>query len=196
MTAAVKINDYAIIGDGRSAALISRDGSLDWLCWPQFDSPALFGGLLDRQVGGHWSIRPVGAARSQHSYVTDTNVLETQFKTDGGSAILTDFMPAAAEDQKARLLWPEQEVIRQIDCDSGEIEVAIDYQPRPDFGLASFRIQDAGPLGLRIEIGSTLLTLRSNIRFDLTGCAATARITLRGGESASFSLSRSSEGPA
>jgi len=75
-----KIQDYAAIGDGRSAALVSREGSLDWLCWPRFDSPSLFGGLLDGQAGGAWGIAPTGpGCRAERWYVDGTNVLQTRF---------------------------------------------------------------------------------------------------------------------
>src|SRR3712207_9071189 len=68
------IGDYAAIGDCRSAALISRDGSLDWLCWPRFDSPSLFAALLDSDKGGRFAIRPVGSFSSERRYVGDTNI--------------------------------------------------------------------------------------------------------------------------
>ncbi len=94
-----KIQDYAAIGDGRSVALISRHGSLDWLCWPRFDSPSLFAGLLDAQVGGAWSISPTETAQVERHYLDDTNVLQTCFHTATGSLVLTDFMPAASEEE-------------------------------------------------------------------------------------------------
>src|SRR6186997_1370669 len=105
------IADYAVIGDGRCAALVSRAGSLDWLCWPRFDSPSLIGGLLDRQIGGHWSISPLEPAQAERGYLGESNVLQTRFHTSTASVTLTDFMPAADEEQKAKRLWPEQEII-------------------------------------------------------------------------------------
>src|SRR5438477_8919890 len=109
MDAMPKIQDYAVIGDGRSAALVSRDGSLDWLCWPRFDSPSLFGGLLDPKVGGAWGIAPTEPAHTERRYLDGTNVLQTRFVAPMGAAVLTDFMPAASEEEKRRLLWPEHE---------------------------------------------------------------------------------------
>src|SRR5205814_4893445 len=93
-----KIQDYAIIGNGRSAALISKQGSLDWLCWPRFDSPSIFGALLDGEHGGRFSIRPRGMFRSDRAYLRDTNVLHTRFYAAGGEVSLTDFMPVVSGD--------------------------------------------------------------------------------------------------
>src|SRR5688572_28178170 len=109
-----KIQDYAVIGDGRSVALISREGSIDWLCWPRFDSPSLFGALLDHQVGGAWSIMPTEPSDVERRYIDGTNVVQTRFRTTTGVLELSDFMPAASEAEKRRLLWPEQELIRQV----------------------------------------------------------------------------------
>src|SRR5688500_16229506 len=109
MKATPKIQDYAVIGDGRSAALVSRDGSIDWLCWPRFDSPSLFGGLLDAEIGGAWSIAPAGPLQVERRYLDGTNVLETRFRTSQGVLAITDFMPAASEEQKRCMLCPEHE---------------------------------------------------------------------------------------
>src|SRR5687767_15309259 len=95
-----KIQDYAVIGSGRSAALVSRDGSIAWLCWPRFDSPSLFGSLLDQQGGGAWSITPTEAAQIERRYIHETNVLQTRFQTSRGVVVLTDFMPAVSEEEK------------------------------------------------------------------------------------------------
>src|SRR5687768_6989907 len=140
LVATPKIQDYAVIGDGRSAALVSRDGSIDWLCWPRFDSPSLFGGLLDPRIGGAWRITPTEPARAERRYLDDTNVLETRFHTAAGTVTLTDFMPAASEEEKGRALWPEQELVRQVECEQGEVEVEVHFDPRPDYGRAKVRL--------------------------------------------------------
>ena len=80
-----RIQDYAIIGDCRSAALVSRDGSLDWLCWPRFDSPSWFGALLD-EAAGRWRIAPTEPFRTERRYIAGTNVLQTRFETRSGEA--------------------------------------------------------------------------------------------------------------
>src|SRR3972149_4863061 len=105
------IGDYAIIGDCRSAALISRAGSIDWLCWPRFDSPSLFGALLDPALGGAFAIHPVEHFTSERRYVGDTNVLETTFICPSGRARLIDFMPVASEAEKRKQLWAEHQIL-------------------------------------------------------------------------------------
>jgi len=89
------IGDYAIIGDCRSAALISRHGSLDWLCWPSFDSPSIFASILDERCGGYWQICPTGPFDVSREYLGRTNVLETRFETSSGILLFTDFKPVA-----------------------------------------------------------------------------------------------------
>src|SRR5687768_8328233 len=98
-----KIQDYGVLGDGRSVALVSRDGSIDWLCWPRFDSPSLFGAILDQEIGGSWRFAPTEPARIERRYIDGTNVLETRYYTATGHIVLTDFMPVASEAQKASM---------------------------------------------------------------------------------------------
>src|SRR5947209_18473620 len=100
------IEDYAVIGDTRSCALISRDGSIDWLCWPRFDSRSHFAAILDAEKGGRFCIQPSIPFRATRRYIDDTNVLETTFTTDGGVARLTDLMPVLLETDKRRILAP------------------------------------------------------------------------------------------
>ena len=89
----MKIEDYALIGDCETAALVSREGSIDWLCWPRFDSAACFAALLGRPEHGFWKISPAGRFSSKRRYRDDTLILETEFETAEGAATLVDFMP-------------------------------------------------------------------------------------------------------
>ena len=191
------IGEHAVIGDGRSAALISKDGAIDWLCWPRFDSPSLFAALLDRRTGGEWSIRPAGPAAASWRYLEETNVLETRYRTATGTALVTDFMPALSEEAKRRLLLPEHELIRRIACTGGEVEMRIAFVPRPDYARVRDAVRNGGPLGFRIERGASVVTLRSEVvlRPDAAG-GVTGLARLRAGESAALSLSYAAEGPA
>ena len=93
-----RIEDYAIIGDMQSAALVGRDGSVDWLCLPRFDSPACFAGLLGDDRHGHWRIAPAdGAGQASRAYQGETLILQTQWQTATGTARVIDFMPRRAE---------------------------------------------------------------------------------------------------
>src|SRR5437764_595389 len=184
-----KIQDYAVIGDGRSAALVSNRGSIDWLCWPRFDSSAIFAALLDPKVGGCWSIHPLGTAQSARRYLDDTNVLQTEFSTETGKMLLTDFMPVTSEKNKKAQLWPEHELVRQLRGIGGEVRVILDFSPRLDYGRLNPQIKNAGTLGWRIEIGAGLFTLRSDIELLRSSDGLSATFTLRGGDIVSFSLS-------
>jgi len=88
-----RIEDYALIGDGETAALIARDGSIDWLCWPRFDSAACFAALLGKPAHGRWLLAPAGKCETSRRYRPDTLILETTFRTESGEVTLTDFMP-------------------------------------------------------------------------------------------------------
>ena len=192
-----KIQEYATIGNARSAALISNRGSLDWLCWPRFDSASIFGAIVDPTSGGRWSICPESDSQTSRRYIDDTNVLETTFSIDSAKVVLTDFMPVTSEEEKKRRLWPEHEVIRQVTCKNGEMLVVVHFDPRPDYGRAIPSIKDAGKLGWRIDMGTSLLSLRSDIALaPNTDVGLSAKLTLKTGDTIAFSLTFSDEGPA
>jgi GH15 family glucan-1,4-alpha-glucosidase len=183
-----RIQDYAVIGDCRSAALVSRDGSIDWLCWPRFDSPSMFGALLDERAG-RWRIAPAGAFEAERRYVEGTNVLETTFRTASGVLRLTDLMPVTSEEEKRRSFFPDHHILRQLECEGGEVDVEMVFDPRPAYALRPTRMRDGGKLGLRLETGSGLLLLRTDLALEpARDGAARARARLRAGDAAHASL--------
>jgi GH15 family glucan-1,4-alpha-glucosidase len=148
------IGDYALIGNCRTAALVSRDGALEWLCLPTFSSPSLFGAILDRRAG-HFTVRPRGRYRTERCYLRDSNVLQTTFHVDGGGVLrVTDCMTLPAEPtgdlQTAHELDPQHEVLRRIECAAGEVEVELSFEPRPDYGLASVGFACRAKLGWQL----------------------------------------------
>ncbi len=191
-----RIEDYAAIGDCRSAALVGRDGSIDWLCWPRFDSPSIFGAILDPSAG-RWRIAPSAPCRTERQYIKDTNVLQTRFDTGAGIVVLTDLMPVAAEEEKDRLLMPEREILRIIECEGGEVEVDMVFDPRPGYGSRKVRCRRAGQLGVRLETGAGLLVLRTDIPLEMTGDGGMGgRVRLSPGDAVHASLSFAADGPA
>ena len=190
------IGDYAVIGDGKSAGLVGRDGSIDWLCWPRFDSPSIFGALLD-PTAGRWRIAPTAPFRTQRHYIQDTNVLQTRFDTGSGSLLLTDLMPVASEEEKARVLTPEREILRLIECERGEVEIEWSFEPRASYGLRPIPISKAGQLGLRAQTAAGLLTLRTDLPLDASAHGrAGGRARLTAGNRAHASLTFAADGPA
>ena len=111
---------YGALGDGRSVALSGSDGSLDWWCVPHMDSPPLFDRLLDASGGGFFHIEPVGDYRVERAYVTDSNVLETRFVGDSGTALLVESLNSGPA---GRLPWAE--LARRVEGISGTVEFKV-----------------------------------------------------------------------
>jgi GH15 family glucan-1,4-alpha-glucosidase len=156
-----EIGDYGIIGDCRTAALVSRTGSIDWYCLPRFDSPAVFGALLDPEQGGRFRVRPTSRFSAARRYLWDTNVLETTFRTDGGVLRVTDAMTIA--DPATRGLTPEHEILRRLECLEGTVEVEVVCDPRFDYGRRVDPGRDLGSLGIHFDGGTVGLALRTDI---------------------------------
>ncbi len=190
------IQDYGIIGNCRSAALVSKCGSIDWLCWPRFDKPSIFAALLDRERGGHWRISPAGEADTQRRYVPNSNVLETRFHNASGSAILTDVMPGSARASRERILVPDYEILRTITCVDGEFELEIDFKPMADYGKDKVQIREFDKLALRFAVGRGVYFLRTSIALTIADGVARARVSMRAGETLRFSFSYSEQAPA
>ena len=125
------IGEYALLGDTRSAALISRTGSIDWLCLPRFDSDPVFGQLIDAEHGGRFELSIDGQVEAR-SYRSDSAVLETRWRGPGGSATVTETMPVNVKGFR-----PQLALIRQVECTSGEVDVQVLFDPR--YGLPGRR---------------------------------------------------------
>ena len=191
------IADYGLIGDCRATALVSRDGSIDWLCFPRFDSPSVFGALLDAESGGRFRIRPTGSFETHRRYLPETNILETTFRTSAGSLALGDLMPVSSEAKKHRQLIPDHQVLREIEGLEGEIEIEVFYDPRSDYGRCRPRFEDRGPLGLWTEVSRAALVLRSELEVKPTATGEVARgvATIHAGERKYLSFTYMEEAP-
>lgn len=192
---AARINDYGLIGDCRAAALVSREGSIDWLCWPRFDSPSIFAGILDSARGGYWSIAPISASQIARSYIHDSNVLETRFTASTGEVTLTDLMPVGSEEFKRNELTPDHELVRRVTCSEGSVVVEMEFCPRLEYGQCRARIRELTRLGFRMDAGRGTYWLRGSIPIAIHDDDAHARFTLRKGEAAYFSLTYAEESP-
>jgi pentatricopeptide repeat protein len=125
------IADHGLLGDLQTAALVATDGSIDWFCAPRFDSPSVFGALLDHGRGGHCRVRPtVDVFTSKQLYLPDTAVLVTRFLTDAGVGEVIDFMPVAA----ATTAVDRHHIVRMVRCVRGRMTFALDIAPRFDYG--------------------------------------------------------------
>jgi GH15 family glucan-1,4-alpha-glucosidase len=175
------IEDYALLGDTNTAALVGRDGSLDWLCAPRFDSPACFAALLGGVEHGRWRIAPVGAERAaRRSYRDGTLVLETDFETRDGAVRLIDFMPCPPGEGRA-------DVIRIVKGLRGSVPMGMDLLMRFDYGriVPWVRRVDGG---LRAIAGPESLRLRAPVELLNEDFATRARFSVAAGESVAFAL--------
>jgi GH15 family glucan-1,4-alpha-glucosidase len=187
------ISNYGIIGDMHSAALVSVDGSIDWLCIPRFDSPSVFAAILDDAKGGFFQIRPVDreASKCKQFYWPDTNVLVTRFLKRGAAAELVDFMPVGPDFATTR-----RQVIRRITVFRGWMDLHIECRPAFNYardgheailikGGAEFHSSSGGHLGLA-----------TSVPLHVDGAAVVAEFALEAGETATFALRELAEGEA
>ncbi len=181
------IGEYALLSDCRSAALVSRDGSVDWLCFPRFDAPSVFCRLLD-PAGGHFAIRPAGEFQVSRRYVDQTLVLETTFTTAGGTAVLTDAL-AMGRNERGHHLGAHSPgtLLRSLACTRGEVEAKVSYAPRPQYGLIRPVLVPV-PGGLAAQGGDSRLFLSTSATFGVEDATATASVRLFAGQTAMFAL--------
>lgn len=181
------IGDYALLSDCHTAALVSRAGSADWLCCPRFDGPAVFGRLLDADAG-HWSITPIGEFLTTRRYREATLVLETTFEQRSGTAVLTDALATGRNERGHEIGGgAPRALLRRVTCTRGSVELAIEYAPRPEYGIVR-PLLSAVEHGITGRGGADVLTLSSTVPFDIRDICASASVTLREGESIGFAL--------
>jgi GH15 family glucan-1,4-alpha-glucosidase len=145
------IRDYAAIGDGRTVALVARDGSIDWLCLPDLDSPSVFGSLLHPNRGGQFRLAPEEPYSVERRYVPQTNVLETTFRTTAGTAKVTDAMLLPTSG-----LAPARELSRRVEGISGSVPMRWSVEPRFDYARAPTRIARRGEFPVASAGGDAL----------------------------------------
>src|SRR5512140_912317 len=190
------VDDYGIIGDCRSAALVSRDATIDWLCWPRFDSPSLFAALLDVEIGGYWLLHPADVLTTSRRYLERTNVLETRFISAQGECTLTDCMSLSADRHEATPGLADHEILRRVECTRGEIDLICELQPRPNYARSEIHLRSRGQLGIELELGRAEAWFRSSHPSTLTDTGVRSRTRLRQGDVAWFSFSYSADSPA
>ncbi|MGH2756052.1 MAG: glycoside hydrolase family 15 protein, partial [Actinomycetota bacterium] len=184
----MRIEDYALIADTHSAGLVSRTGSIDWLCLPRFDSASCFARILDEEHGGHWSIAPAEEIEeTSRRYVDDTLILETTFRTRSGVVRLIDLlaMESGSDPEHPRGARPGEVVARTVACDAGIVEMQLDYQPRLDYaGVVPWFREQHGVI--EAVGGQDALDLVADIPLEVTRSGVRARFSIEAGEERSF----------
>ena len=179
------IGGYGAIGDRRTAALVGTNGSIDWWCAPRFDSPSIFGALLDDTEGGRWRISPRGAWTTEQRYLPATNVLVTTFHLDAGGVVtVTDLMP----DGAAR--GPASAILRRVACTRGAAVVDVLCAPRFAYGLARPTLLPRRHGVLATDEAGEVITVAATpgVVWEVAGADAAAAVALASGESAWFVL--------
>lgn len=175
------IESYGMIGDCKTAALVGRDGSVDWLCWPRFDSDACFAKLLGGQSNGFWLITPYEEIRStSRAYRRDTLILETTFETDGGRATLVDFMLPHGDSS---------DLVRIVRCDEGEVAFCMELMLRFGYGATTPWVTRLKDGAMRAVAGPDMVVMRTPANFRGENFKTVAQFTLTKGQSMPFVLS-------
>jgi GH15 family glucan-1,4-alpha-glucosidase len=182
------IEDYALIGDCVTAALVARNGSIDWLCWPRFDSDACLAALLGDENNGRWSIAPAEPViRVERSYRDDTMILETVFETKSGTVALVDFMPMSHGQS---LVSARTSIVRMVEGRRGNVPMLLHLALRFDFGASVpwvTKLDDG--LGISAVAGPHRVVLRSPVETHGEDMATTAEFTVGEGQCLPFALS-------
>ena len=173
------IEDYALIGDCETAALVAKDGSIDWLCLPRFDSPACFAALLGSAENGRWQLAPVKKARVIRQYLPHTLILETEFQTPDGAVKVIDFMPRRAKQPK---------IVRIVKGVRGNVRMHMDLVMRFDFGLTIPWVTQERHGTLIAIAGPNRLILNATVPLRGEGWHTIADFNVRGGQTVSFEL--------
>ena len=177
-----RIEDYALIGDCETAALVGRDGSIDWLCWPDFGSPACFASLLGDEQNGRWIIAPTAEAKNTRRYRDRTLVLETSFKTESGEVMLIDFMPIRGH---------HSDIIRLVKGIRGKVALHMELVLRFDYGFSvPWVTQSSGGI-LRAISGANMVTLRTPVEVKGENLKTVADFTVKQGQTIPFVLTYS-----
>jgi alpha,alpha-trehalase len=179
------IGDYALIGDCHTAALVARDGSVDWLCPGRFDAPAVFCRMLDRARGGSLRTRPSADFSSERRYLPHTNVLETTFSTAAGTARLTDLMPIHRRSSSRRGydVGTSQRLLRLVEGVAGEVELEVRCKPTFDYARVDPKIAVVRDVGAVASGGSQFLALAcGGVRLEQRDGEVTGRFTVKAGE--------------
>ena len=176
----VPIEDYALLGDGQTAALVSRDGSIDWLCWPRFDSDACFAALLGTAENGRWLMAPSGEVTgSSRRYQEDTLVMETDLETADGAVRLIDFMPMRDAFSS---------IVRIVVGLRGCVPMRMDLRLRFDYGSLPPWSEPMGK-GFVAKLGPDLVVLHAPVATTIHAHAAEAGFTVEAGQRLPFVLS-------
>jgi GH15 family glucan-1,4-alpha-glucosidase len=176
-----RIEDYALIGDTHTAALVGKDGSIDWLCVPRFDSPAAFAALLGTVDNGRWRIAPAGGIQSiERSYRGDTLVLETTFRTDDGVVRLVDCMP---------IRRTAVEIVRVVEGVSGAVPMHMDLRTRYDYGKVLPWVVRDDDGRVHLTAGPNSMVLTTPVASEGAGHATVADFIVREGDQVPFVLS-------
>jgi GH15 family glucan-1,4-alpha-glucosidase len=184
--ASLPIAEYGLLADCNTAALVSRDGSIDWLCLPRYDAPSVFARILDPD-GGHWSIRPAGSFTAERRYLPGTLVIETTFSTETGVARVTDALAFAAGQRGHALGYDApHELLRSVEGLSGEVELVFELAPRTEYGLVRplFRMEGDGG---RTFGGPNRITIRAGAPVEIENVTMRSVFTVRAGEQVGFS---------
>jgi GH15 family glucan-1,4-alpha-glucosidase len=182
----LRIEDYALIGDCESAALVGRDGSLDWLCWPRFDSEACFAALLGSPDHGRWLIAPrSGTTRVSRRYRANTLILETSFETDEGTVTLVDFMPVR---DFVAVPYGNPTVVRLVVGERGRVAMHTELILRFGFGAVVPWVTRTEDGTLRAVAGPDMVTMHTPVHLKGRNFTTVGKFTVSAGEAVPFVL--------